>query len=239
MTFSNGNTPLDMWVNDMPTAGQGGRFYGVYIGLVTDVQDPESLGRVSVRLPWTTDPDGNPYDTWARVSTLMAGVNRGTWFIPEPNDEVLIAFEGGDPRFPIVLGGLWNGVDNPPEIMSQNNDIRSITSRSGIKVIFDDTRGGVQFTIDTPGGQHIMCQDSPASIEISDANENRIEMGSSGININAAMVLSINATTIDISASTMNVNVPMSTFSGVVKSDTNITNVTVSSTYTPGAGNIW
>ena len=239
MIVPNDNAHFDMWLPTVPTGGQGGYFFGVYVGLVTSVEDPDGLGRVRVRLPWTTDPEGSPYDTWARVATVMAGNNRGTWFIPEPDDEVLISFEGGDPRYPIVIGALWNGQDAPPERMNQNNDIRSITSRSGIKVTFDDTDGAVQFTIETPGGQRINCADSPASIEIIDANGNTIEMSSSGININAAMTLSINATTVDISASAMNVNVPMSRFSGVVQSDTNITNVTVSSTYTPGAGNIW
>src|SRR5690606_16458942 len=119
-----------------PITGQGGRFYGVYVAIVTDVQDPDGLGRVRVRLPWTTDSDGSPYDTWARIATLMAGNNRGTWFIPEPDDEVLVAFEAGDPRSPIIVGGLWNGVDTPPEQMDSDNNIRSITSRSGIRVTF-------------------------------------------------------------------------------------------------------
>lgn len=222
-----------------PLTGQGGHFYGVYIGLVTDVQDPQGLGRVRLRLPWATDPDGDAYEIWARVATLMAGANRGTWFIPEPNDEVIVAFEAGDPRSPIVVGAVWNGVDSPPQQMDANNNIRSITSRSGIKVTFNDTNAGVEFTVETPGGQKVVCADTPASIEMTDANGNQITMDASGITLNASLNVTINATMLKVSASMVTVDAGMSRFSGVVQSDTNITNNTISATYTPGAGNIW
>ena len=97
----------------LPASGHGGRLYGVYTAIVTDVDDPEGMGRVRIRLPWTTDQDGDAYELWARVATLMAGNDRGTWFIPEPDDEVLIAFAAGDPRRPYVVGALWNGQDTP------------------------------------------------------------------------------------------------------------------------------
>lgn len=222
-----------------PISGEGGPYYGVYVGLVTDVQDPNGQGRVRVRLPWTTDPEGDPFEIWARVATLMAGSDRGTWFIPEPDDEVILAFEGGCPWSPIVVGAVWNGVDNPPETMDSNNNIRSITSRSGIRVSFDDTEGGVQFTVETPGGQKIVCADTPASIDMTDANGNQVTLDASGITLSTSAKVTINATTMEVSAGMVNVNAGMSQFSGVVQSDTNITNTTVSATYTPGAGNIW
>ncbi|HRL12110.1 MAG TPA: phage baseplate assembly protein V, partial [Aggregatilineales bacterium] len=169
----------------------------------------------------------------------MAGADRGSWFIPEPDDEVLVAFQAGDPRHPFVVGALWNGVDNPPETMDSNNNIRSITSRSGIKVTFDDTDGQVAFTIATPGGHTIECLDASTTITISDASGNSIKLEPSGITMNTSGTFSVTASTVDISASLVNVNAGMSQFSGVVKSDTNITNATVSTSYTPGAGNIW
>ena len=235
---SNGASMNDL-SSVLPITGQGGAFYGVYMALVTDVQDPDGLGRVRVRLPWATDPDGDAYEIWARLATMMAGSNRGSWFIPEPDDEVLIAFEGGDPRSPIVIGALWNGVDSPPEQMDDNNNIRSITSRSGIRVAFDDSDGGVQFTVETPGGQKIVCSDTPASMELSDSNGNRMMMDASGITLDTGANVTINATMLKVSASMVTVDAGMSRFSGVVQSDTNITNTTVSATYTPGAGNIW
>lgn len=222
-----------------PITGHGGRFYGVYVGIVTDVQDPDGMGRVRVRLPWTTDPDGDLFETWARLATMMAGSERGSWFIPEPDDEVLLAFQGGEPRHPIVIGSMWNGTDSPPQQMDDNNNIRSITSRSGIVVTFDDSDGDVKFTIDTPGGQKIHCKDTPASIEIADSNGNSIKMDSGGITLDTGANVTINATMLKVSASMVTVDAGMSKFSGVVQSDTNITNTTISSTYTPGAGNIW
>lgn len=222
-----------------PISGTGGNYYGVYVGLVTDVQDPNGQGRVRVRLPWTTDPDGDPFEIWARLATMMAGGDRGTWFIPEPNDEVILAFEGGSPWSPIILGAVWNGVDQPPESMDSNNNIRSITSRSGIRVSFDDTEGGVAFTLETPGGQTVKCSDTPATIDISDSNGNQVTLDASGILLSTGSKVTINATLLEVSASMVTVNAGMSRFSGVVQSDTNITNTTVSATYTPGAGNIW
>ena len=222
-----------------PISGEGGPYYGLYTALVTDVQDPNGQGRVRVRLPWTTDPDGDPFEIWARLATLMAGANRGSWFVPEPNDEVMVAFEGGCPWLAIVVGAVWNGVDTPPERMDAGNNIRSITSRSGIRVLFDDTEGGVQFTVETPGGQRIVCTDSPASIEISDASNNQIKMDTAGISLTSSSKVSISANQVEVSASLVNVSAGTSKFSGMVQSDTNITNTTVSTTYMPGAGNIW
>jgi len=234
-----GMTTNGLAPSPLPITGQGGNFYGVYVALVTDVQDQDGLGRVRIRLPWTTDPDGNPFEIWARIATLMAGSDRGTWFIPEVDDEVLVAFEGGDPRSPIVIGGLWNGVDTPPEQMDSDNNIRSITSRSGTKVTFDDTDGGVKFTVETPGGQKIECVDTPASVEIADSNGNSIKMDSSGITLNASANVTINASMLKVSASMVTVDAGMSRFSGTVQSDTVLTNSITSASYTPGAGNIW
>ena len=223
----------------LPWSGHGGRMPGVYPAIVTDVQDPDSMGRVRVKLPWAADFNNETYEAWARVATLMAGANRGSWFIPEPEDEVLVAFEGGDPRRPYVLGGLWNGVDSPPESMQQNNPIRSLTSRSGIKITMDDTDGQVQLILETPGGQKITFTDSPSAIKVEDATGNSLKLETSGVTLTAASKLTIQASTIEVSAGMVTVNAGMSKFSGVVKSETNITNSTVSTSYTPGAGNIW
>ena len=72
--------------------GYGGRFYGAYPGLVRDVRDPDNQGRVKVALPWSPDSAGSSYEVWARVSTLMAGNNQGSWFIPDTDVEVLVIF---------------------------------------------------------------------------------------------------------------------------------------------------
>src|SRR4051812_43232995 len=95
---------MDQW----EMAVERKRLYGAYMAQVTDIKDPDNQGRVKVRLPWSPDIDDGRYEVWARVATLMAGAARGTWFIPDPDDEVLVMFEAGDPRRPYVVGGLWN-----------------------------------------------------------------------------------------------------------------------------------
>ena len=85
----------------------------------------------------------------------MAGNNRGAWFIPDVDDEVLVAFEAGDARRPYVIGAIWNGKDAPPESMddSGNNDRKVLRSRNGVKVTLDDQDGKEQLILETPGGQ--------------------------------------------------------------------------------------
>ena len=82
-------------------AANSHRLYGVVVGLVTNNQDPDKLGRVKVRFPWLGDSDES---AWARLATPMAGKDRGLYFLPEVDDEVLVVFEHGDLRFPYILG---------------------------------------------------------------------------------------------------------------------------------------
>jgi uncharacterized protein involved in type VI secretion and phage assembly len=219
--------------------GPGGLFYGVYPALVVDLQDPDSQGRVKIRLPWSPDSGGQVYEVWARVAVLMAGNNRGTWFIPDVNDEVLIAFEGGSPRRPYVLGGLWNGSDAPPEQMDSNNNLKTILSREGVRMTMDDTSGSVKLRLETPAGRSVILDDGQNSITVEDALGNSITLDSQGITITASAKVTVNAATVDVTAGMVQVNAGMSTFSGVVKCDTLITNLVVSTTYTPGVGNVW
>ena len=221
--------------------GYGGRFYGAYPALVTDIKDPDGIGRVKVSLPWSPDGGSNGYEAWARVATLMAGNNRGSWFVPDNNDEVLIAFEAGDTRRPYVIGALWNGSDAPPESMdgAGRNDTKVLRSRNGVKVTLDDTQGQERFVAETPGGQKITLKDGPGSVEIVDSNGNSVKLESSGITINASVKVTVQASLMDVSAAMVTVNAGMSKFSGVVQADTVICNSIISASYTPGAGNIW
>ena len=223
--------------HDPPTA----RWYGVYPALVTDVKDPDGQGRVKVELPWSPDSDGGGYAAWARLATLMAGAGRGSWFVPDVDDEVLVGFEGGDPRRPYVLGALWNGSDAPPQTMdgTGNNDKKVLKSRNGVTITLDDADGQEQLVLETPGAQKLTLKDGPGSITIEDSNGNSAKFEPSGVTITAAAKLTITAATAEISAAMLTVNAGMSKFSGVVQADTVITNSVVSASYTPGAGNIW
>jgi uncharacterized protein involved in type VI secretion and phage assembly len=232
---------LDLILESRAQYGLGGRWYGIYPALVSDIKDPNGSGRVKVTLPWSPDTSTDHYEAWARVATMMGGSNRGSWFIPDVNDEVLVAFEAGDPRRPYVLGGLWNGSDKPPQSMDGGgqNNLKVLRSRNGVKITLDDTSGHETFIAETPGGQRITLQDGPGSVEIVDSNGNSVKLQPSGITVNASAKVTVTASMVEIDASMVTVNSGMSTFSGVVQAQTVICNSIVSASYTPGAGNIW
>jgi uncharacterized protein involved in type VI secretion and phage assembly len=124
---------------DAARGAERGRIYGVVPAIVTNNKDPEGVGRVKVNYPWLSIEDEG---YWARVAAPMAGAGRGVYFLPEVNDEVLVAFEQGDLRFPYIIGALWNGKDEPPVKNDDGkNDVRVIRSRSGHVLRLTDTDG--------------------------------------------------------------------------------------------------
>jgi len=137
------------------------RVAGVVVGLVTNNQDPDGMGRVKVKFPWLSDDDES---CWARVVAPMAGKDRGAYFLPEVEDEVLVAFEHGDVRFPYVLGALWNGKDAPPTNNGDGkNNVRVIKSRSGHIVRLDDTDGAEKIEIIDKSGKNSVIVDASAN----------------------------------------------------------------------------
>lgn len=237
-----GKTTIEAVIDARVPGGLGGRWYGVFPALVSDINDPEGQGRVKVTLPWSPDTGGASYDTWARLATFMGGNNRGSWFIPDVGDEVLVTFEAGDPRRPYVIGGLWNGRDAPPQSMdgAGKNDLKVLRSRNGVKVTLDDTSGQEKLILETPGGQKLTLKDGPGTVEVVDSNGNSIKMEPSGITINAAAKVTVTAgAQVEINAGMVTVNAAMSKFSGVIQCDTMIATTVVGTSYTPGAGNIW
>ncbi len=221
--------------------GLGGRFYGVYSAVVTDLADPEGQGRVRIRLPWAPDAGAEGFEAWARMAAFMGGADRGAWFLPDVDDEVLIAFEAGDPRRPYVLGGLWNGRDAPPETMDGNSDnhLKVLRSRNGVTVTLDDTDGSERFRVETPGGHSLEMADSGSTVTVTDSTGNSVTMAPDGISISASGTVSVEAAQVEVSAGSVTVNAGISQFNGVVRCDTMIATSVVGTTYTPGAGNIW
>jgi uncharacterized protein involved in type VI secretion and phage assembly len=139
---------------------------GIVVGIVDDLDDQEALGRVRVRFPHLNDEKSD----WARVATPMGGKSRGWFFRPEKEDEVLVAFEHGDPRRPYVVGALWSKSDPPPADDGKrvDNNWRFFRSRSGHTLLFDDTSGAERIEIGGQGGSHKLVIDvSGKKIEIS------------------------------------------------------------------------
>jgi uncharacterized protein involved in type VI secretion and phage assembly len=151
---------------------RGDRVYGAVVGLVTSIDDPDSLGRVRVRFPWLKD---DVESRWARIVSFMAGATRGGVFRPEVGDEVLVLFEHGDMRFPYVVGGLWNGQDKMPTERGADggNDVRLIKSRSGHTIVFDDTSGSEKITINDKHGNTVELSSQGVVVK-----SNAIQIGS-------------------------------------------------------------
>lgn len=180
-------------------SGDGG-IRGVAVGIVTDNQDPKDLGRVKLQFPWR-DADDESY--WARIATEMAGDGYGTYFLPEVEDEVLVAFQNGDIHKPFVIGSLWNGKQKPPQKNSDgNNDAREVRSRSEHKIAFDDADEG-SITIQTSAGNEIVIDDSSDSETIvvrDEKNDNSIALdsGSGSVSIDAKKEINLSAKNINI-----------------------------------------
>jgi uncharacterized protein involved in type VI secretion and phage assembly len=173
-------------------AHEQGKFYGVVMGIVTNNQDSSNMARVKVTFPWLSDDNES---TWARLATPMAGGGRGIYYLPEVNDEVLIAFEHGDVRFPYVLGGLWNGQDAPPANNSDGqNNIRVIHSRSGHLIRLDDTNGDEKIEIiDKTGSNSITIKSSDNSMSLTCTGDMSLNCDGD-MKLNCTGKMTINAT---------------------------------------------
>lgn len=156
-----------------PRGGDAGTLTGVAVAIVAANDDPRGLGRVRLRYPWLETSGAS---RWARIAVSMAGDDRGTYFLPEVGDEVLVAFEDGDIDHPYVLGALWNGEDEPPQGNADgDNDLRQIKSRSGHELTFDDGDGGEAIRIETAGGHSVVMDDGDGTITVEDTGGNEIE----------------------------------------------------------------
>ncbi len=145
-----------------------GRGNGIVVGLVKSLDDPEKIARVQVTYPHLGGQQDVLSD-WARLVTPMAGPQRGLFLRPEPGDEVLIAFEHGDPRRPYVLGSLWSTADTPPpdDGKATENNWRFIRSRAGSLLVFDDTKGAEKIQIvDKDGARKIVIDTGARKIQV-------------------------------------------------------------------------
>lgn len=120
------------------------RIFGVAAAIVTQNRDPEEKGRIRIRYPWLREENESG---WARIALPYAGDGRGLYLLPEVGDEVVVAFEEGDPDRPVVVGSLWSGRDTPPCRPTEGNGLKWFESRRGLKVIFDDTEGSERILI--------------------------------------------------------------------------------------------
>jgi uncharacterized protein involved in type VI secretion and phage assembly len=218
-----------------------GVFSASYLATVIDVNDPDKLARVRVRLFAFDGPDTQDGPIWARVAVPFAGNKRGAFMLPDVGDEVIVTFINGDPRLAIVFGGLWNGRDAPPEQLGGSSvDRWTIVGKAGTRIaIIEESASTATIKLSTPGGVTAEFTDQSGGRVKITAQGSSIQIDSSGITIKTSAQVKVDASTVEVKSGMVTVNSGMSKFSGVVQCDTLITNTVVATTYTPGAGNIW
>jgi phage protein D len=197
-------------------AGGGPPIFGVVVGIVTNNDDPDQLSRVKLKFPWLSDS----YESdWARITQLGAGQRGGAVFIPEVNDEVLVAFEFGDVSHPYVVGSLYNGKDKPSvgsSLFSGGKVKRSgFVSRKGHRLLFFDDAGKsgialissdnkVRVALKETGPEiHIYCEgkvtiesqgdmklSSKAGLDIEAGGQMQIK-GDGGVKVNSSAVVEV------------------------------------------------
>ncbi|MCI0744217.1 MAG: phage baseplate assembly protein V [Verrucomicrobia subdivision 3 bacterium] len=220
-----------------------GVFNASYLAEVVSVDDPLGLARVQLRLLSFDGVGEQDGPLWARVAAPFAGADRGAFMLPDVGDEVVVNFLNGDPRLPVVVGGLWNGSAKPPETLGgagDRIDRWTIVGKAGTRIaIVEEKSGQSQILFETPGG---------VTGELTDAGGGKIELKAAGttitvdtggVSIQTSAKIKAQASQVEISAGMVKVDAAMSQFSGVVKCDVLQATTVVATTYTPGAGNIW
>lgn len=212
-----------------------------HLAEVVSIKDPDNLSRIQIRLLSYDDAENQDAPIWARVAVAFAGNQRGAFFIPDVGDEVFVSFVNGDPRFPIVVGALWNGgTDTPESLKGDRVDRWSFTGKAGSRVaIVEEEASSATISFTTPNGTHGELTDSGGGKVAFKTGGTTVTLDSGGLTVDTSLNVKVQATTVSVSASMLTVDAGISKFSGVVKADTVITNSCIASSYTPGAGNIW
>jgi len=185
---------------EKPAAGMIPGINGLQIGIVAQLEnDPENEDRVKIKLPLVNMNDG----VWARIASLDAGKDRGAFFRPEINDEVVVGFFNDDPRFPVLLGMLNSNAKPAPVKAADANNEKGFVTRSKMKLMFDDDKKII--TLETPKGKKIEINDDGDSIILSDQNQNKISMTSDGITIESVKNISIKTSGGDVKVEGLNI----------------------------------
>jgi uncharacterized protein involved in type VI secretion and phage assembly len=235
MTEANDHDAEDRDAQDRERGDQ--RFFGVHVGVVLDNQDPSQLGRILVRVPALGGAKGRS-GQWARVAVPRAGRQRGTWLLPDIDDEVLVAFEAGEAARPYVVGSLWGSGHPPPEQMEPGNPLTSIVSAAGSRITIDDRADHLGLRLATPSGRSVTLDDADGTITIDGGSGATIVITPLSIEITCPGTVKLMTSMAELTASSLQLNCAMTRASGVVQCQTLIADSVVAASYTPGAGNV-
>jgi uncharacterized protein involved in type VI secretion and phage assembly len=214
-----------------PADGAAPGYFGLYPAFVTNLVDSGNLGRVEVSLPWLGTDGNRDVRAWATLCSPYADGNQGLEILPEVGSQVLVAFEAGNMRRPYIIGAAWNGQESLPNAPDAANNLRLWQSRSGSRLEFDDSTPP-KVSITMKSGHKVVLDDAAQQITVTHAMGCSITLTVTAIQINANV-------SVDVTAPMVNVNAPISTFSGVVEAQTVIADsFVISPAYTPGVGNL-
>ncbi|WP_024769974.1 type VI secretion system tip protein VgrG [Aquimarina macrocephali] len=192
-------------INALPASGLLSGICGLQVGIVSQLEeDPDGEERILVQIPIINNEEQG---IWCRVVSLDAGENRGAFFRPEIEDEVIVGFVNDDPNDAIVLGMLHSSAKPSPITASDDNHEKGFVTRSEMKVLFDDDKKSI--TIETPAGKKIVLDEDAGSIIVEDDNSNVITIDSSGIAVESAGDISLTASG-DVNIEGTNVNIKAS-----------------------------
>jgi uncharacterized protein involved in type VI secretion and phage assembly len=222
-----------MRIDDFRPDGDAPRYFGVYPAIVTSiVKDSKNLGRIEVKFPWL-GATGADVRALATLCTPYADDNQGFEMLPSVDSQVVVAFEAGSLQRPYIIGACWNGRESLPQAPEEANNKRSIRTRSGSLLEFDDTAGAAKITLSTQNGHVLVLDEGAKEVKLTHLNGCMIK-------INAAGQISINANaSVEINAPALNVHSATAIFDGLIQCEALTTNAVQSAAYTPGAGNIW
>lgn len=177
-------------INSLPASGLLAAVNGLQIAKVTQLEeDPKGEYRVLVRMPIVNNDEQG---VWARIATLDAGENRGSFFRPEIDDEVIVGFLNGNPNDPIILGMLNSSAKPAPFEPADDNHEKGFVTRSEMKLVFDDDKNSI--VMETPKGNKITLSEDDGGIEIVDENDNKMTLSSDGIVLESPSDITIKAT---------------------------------------------
>ncbi len=192
-------------ISDAPGSGITPSISGLQVGVVSQLEsDPDGEDRILVQIPIINTEDEG---IWARVATLDAGENRGSFFRPEIGDEVIIGFVNDDPNDAIVLGMLNSSTKPAPIVAADENNEKGFVTRSEMKMIFNDDK--ISYTLETPAGKKVILDEDADVITIQDDHSNVVTLNSDGITMESAGDIKIKASG-DVNIEGTNINVKAS-----------------------------
>jgi phage baseplate assembly protein gpV len=175
--------------NSQAQIGQSNSINGLQIGIVTQIEeDPNNQFRVKVRMPMLSE---NGEGVWARLATLNASTEMGSYFIPSVDDEVIVGCLGNNPDTPIILGSLYSSSHAMPFPIAQENYLKGFVTKEGTKIMMDDEKKSIELS--TKKGNKLTISDDLKGFVIEDENKNKITLNDQGITIESCKDFNIKA----------------------------------------------